>query len=34
MKLEWDADNAARNLNKHGVSVEYAELVFLRHRAD
>ena len=28
MKLEWDADKAARNLNKHGVSFEDAELVF------
>lgn len=28
MKLEWDADKAVRNLNKHGVSFEDAELVF------
>ena len=28
MELEWDADKAARNLNKHGVSFEDAELVF------
>ena len=28
MKLEWNADKAARNLNKHGVSFEDAELVF------
>jgi len=28
MKLEWDADKAARNLKKHGVSFEDAELVF------
>ncbi|MEB0138890.1 MULTISPECIES: BrnT family toxin [unclassified Undibacterium] len=28
MKLEWNADKAARNLNKHGISFEDAELVF------
>jgi uncharacterized DUF497 family protein len=28
MKLEWNADKAARNLTKHGVSFEDAELVF------
>ena len=28
MGLEWDADKAARNLSKHGVSFEDAELVF------
>lgn len=28
MELEWDADKAARNLKKHGVSFEDAELVF------
>jgi uncharacterized DUF497 family protein len=28
MELEWDADKAARNLNKHGVSFEDAELIF------
>jgi len=28
MKLEWDAGKAARNLKKHGVSFEDAELVF------
>ena len=28
MKLEWDADKAAQNLKKHGVSFEEAELVF------
>jgi uncharacterized DUF497 family protein len=33
MELEWDADKAARNLKKHGVSFEDAELVFLRLRA-
>ena len=27
-ELEWDADKAARNLKKHGVSFEDAELVF------
>jgi hypothetical protein len=34
IELEWDADKAARNLKKHGVSLEDAELVFLRRRAD
>jgi uncharacterized DUF497 family protein len=28
MKLEWDAAKAAKNLNKHHVSFEDAELVF------
>lgn len=28
MELVWDADKAARNLKKHGVSFEDAELVF------
>ena len=28
MELEWDVDKAARNLRKHGVSFEDAELVF------
>ncbi|EEH4119094.1 BrnT family toxin [Salmonella enterica subsp. enterica] len=28
MKLEWDADKAARNLKKHGVAFEDAALVF------
>lgn len=28
MELEWDADKAARNLKKHGVSFEDAGLVF------
>ncbi len=28
MELEWDADKAVRNLKKHGVSFEDAELVF------
>jgi len=28
MRLEWDADKAVRNLRKHGVSFEDAELVF------
>lgn len=28
MELEWDADKAALNLQKHGVSFEDAELVF------
>jgi uncharacterized DUF497 family protein len=28
MEFEWDADKAARNLKKHGVSFEDAELVF------
>jgi uncharacterized DUF497 family protein len=28
MELEWDADKAAGNLNKHGVSFEDAALVF------
>lgn len=28
MKLEWDVGKAARNLKKHGVSFEDAELVF------
>ena len=28
MELEWDADKAAQNLNKHGVSFEDAELIF------
>lgn len=28
MELEWDAGKAARNLSKHGVSFEDAELVF------
>lgn len=28
MELEWDADKTARNLKKHGVSFEDAELVF------
>lgn len=28
MELEWDADKAARNLKKHGVSFEDAALVF------
>jgi len=30
MELEWDTGKAARNLRKHGVSFEDAELVFLR----
>ncbi|MDR1396471.1 MAG: BrnT family toxin [Desulfarculales bacterium] len=28
MEFEWDADKAARNLKKHGVSFEDAALVF------
>ncbi|MBU2788062.1 BrnT family toxin [Acidithiobacillus sp. VAN18-1] len=28
MELEWNAEKAARNLKKHGVSFEDAELVF------
>lgn len=28
MELEWNADKAERNLRKHGVSFEDAELVF------
>lgn len=28
MKLEWDADKAALNLQKHSVAFEDAELVF------
>ena len=28
MELEWDANKAERNLKKHGVSFEDAELVF------
>ena len=28
MELEWDAEKAARNLKKHGVSFEDAVLVF------
>ena len=28
MELEWNADKAALNLKKHGVSFEDAELVF------
>lgn len=28
MQLDWDADRAARNLMKHGVSFEDAVLVF------
>lgn len=28
MELEWDADKAARNLKKHGISFEDATLVF------
>jgi len=28
MDLEWDTEKAARNLRKHGVSFEDAELVF------
>ena len=28
MELEWDTDKATRNLKKHGVSFEDAELVF------
>jgi uncharacterized DUF497 family protein len=28
MDFEWDADKAAQNLKKHGVSFEDAELVF------
>ena len=28
MELEWDADKAALNLQKHGVAFEDAELVF------
>jgi len=28
MEFEWDAAKAARNLKKHGVSFEDAELVF------
>ena len=28
MDFEWDADQAAQNLKKHGVSFEDAELVF------
>jgi uncharacterized DUF497 family protein len=28
MELEWDADKATRNLEKHGVSFEDAGLVF------
>ncbi|MDO5679883.1 MAG: BrnT family toxin [Pelistega sp.] len=28
MELEWDADKAARNLKKHGVSFEDAKFVF------
>lgn len=32
MDFEWDADKAARNLRKHGVSFEDAELVFYDSR--
>jgi len=28
MELEWDAEKAARNLTKHGVAFDDAELVF------
>lgn len=28
MELEWDAEKAARNLKKHGISFEDAALVF------
>ena len=28
MELEWDAEKAARNLRKHGVSFEDAVLIF------
>lgn len=28
MELEWDVDKATRNMGKHGVSFEDAELVF------
>lgn len=28
MELEWDADKAARNLKKHGVTFEDAAIVF------
>ncbi len=28
MNVEWDADKAAQNLKKHGVSFEDAELIF------
>ena len=28
MELEWDAEKSERNLKKHGVSFEDAELVF------
>ncbi len=28
MEFEWDAEKAAQNLKKHGVSFEEAELVF------
>jgi uncharacterized protein len=31
MELEWDADKAALNLQKHGVSFEDAALVFYDH---
>lgn len=32
MELEWDADKAARNLMKHGVSFEDAAFVFYDSR--
>jgi uncharacterized protein len=32
MELEWNAEKAERNLNKHGVSFEDAELVFYDSR--
>lgn len=28
MKLEWDAEKATRNLQKHGIAFEDAALVF------
>lgn len=31
MKLEWDAEKAALNLQKHGVSFDDAALVFYDH---
>lgn len=33
LKFEWDADKAATNLRKHGVSFDEAGSVFLDHLA-
>jgi len=35
MEFEWDEDKAASNLDKHGVSFDYASRVFLDvHRSE